>query len=248
MQRAAQASKVAARRVAAYSLNCLGMADQAPGGPEDAAPPRAVLGLKAKLKVASDATIATKKLERRSTMSFARRRSTANAQLANLPHKALLDDSGVQSGCFTCRQPKAPSFEHLCRDDVQRKKLLSMARTLSPIDTIGRIGLLPRTVIPRILTHTVSWAVIATYVVTAALCRNEITFTFQDTNTDVMDGSSTLIVPLHWSRTTTAACHYVHLLVCSRFLRFSYFSSASPLHLTLTRRPSVRPRSRHRLS
>ena len=70
--------------------------------------------------------------------------------------------------------------------DTQRKQLLSMARNLSPIDTIMRIGLMPRTVIPRILRHAVSWLVVGTYIGVATLARNNWALVFDDVDSDVM--------------------------------------------------------------
>ena len=54
---------------------------------------------------------------------------------------------------------------------MKRKRLLGMARHLSPIDTVGRLGLINRTVLPRILRHGTCWAVMLVYLLACVLSR-----------------------------------------------------------------------------
>ena len=89
------------------------------------------------------------------------------------------------AGC--CPVPE-PTFTQLLQSDTARKRLLSMARNMSPIDTVANVVLLPRTVLPRILKHWVSWCVILTYIIIAALCRHEIALVYDDVDSDVMNG------------------------------------------------------------
>ena len=62
------------------------------------------------------------------------------------------------------------------RLDYARKKMLTTARNLRPIDSVSRLSLLPRTVLPRIARYGALWMVMAAYAVTAILCRTGTNF------------------------------------------------------------------------
>lgn len=88
-------------------------------------------------------------------------------------HHRLIDDGSEYRvprwSCFPEGEP--PTYEELLEADIRRKRLLSMARNLSPIDTVARIGLIGRTVVPRILRHGVCWFVLAVYFLATLLAR-----------------------------------------------------------------------------
>lgn len=63
------------------------------------------------------------------------------------------------------------TWESLVHVEAQRQKLLSLARSAAPIDTVFRLSLLPRTVIPRLRKYKSFWFVLAVYGMSATLTR-----------------------------------------------------------------------------
>lgn len=63
------------------------------------------------------------------------------------------------------------SWETLVKVEAQRQKLLSLARSAAPIDTVFRLSLLPRTVIPRLRLYKSFWFILAVYGISATLTR-----------------------------------------------------------------------------
>ena len=64
-----------------------------------------------------------------------------------------------------------PTWEELRQMDQKRMKVLGYARDMSPLDTIGKIWLLRRTILPRLLRHYLLWVVLVTFGSTAACAR-----------------------------------------------------------------------------
>ena len=89
------------------------------------------------------------------------------------------------------RPGRHSSFEDVVKADMERKALLSLARDISPIDSIARLSALPRTVIPRILSHYLTWLVVLIYIVASVICR--IGVDFGDLDLTAFDSSNTLI-------------------------------------------------------
>lgn len=89
----------------------------------------------------------------------------------------------------------AESYHATREADKRRKALLKDARRLSPIDTVLRLNKLGQTVLGRLLTHSVTWIVIATYAATATCSHyGYLPFTEEElTDRDSFEGSGTLI-------------------------------------------------------
>ena len=83
------------------------------------------------------------------------------------------------------------TFADIMKADEQRKKLLTLAREINPIDSIVRMAALPRTVIPRIAQHMLTWAVLMTYATACVLTRCGVEFGMLDLTS--FDASNTLI-------------------------------------------------------
>lgn len=66
---------------------------------------------------------------------------------------------------------RTSSWDSLVRIEAQRQKLLALARSAAPIDTVFRLSLLPRTVIPRLRMYKSFWFVLGVYGVSATLTR-----------------------------------------------------------------------------
>ena len=64
-----------------------------------------------------------------------------------------------------------PTWDELRAIDVKRKVVLGYARDMSPMDTVGKLHLLRRTVVPRLLRHVLIWIVLLTYGTTATIAR-----------------------------------------------------------------------------
>ena len=62
-------------------------------------------------------------------------------------------------------------WEAVLKVEAKRQWLLTLARSAPPIDTVFRLSLLPRTVIPRLCKYKSLWAVLVVYAVTATLTR-----------------------------------------------------------------------------
>jgi hypothetical protein len=62
-------------------------------------------------------------------------------------------------------------WEAVLKVEAKRQWLLTLARSAAPIDTVFRLSLLPRTVIPRLCKYMSLWAVLVVYAVTATLTR-----------------------------------------------------------------------------
>ena len=63
------------------------------------------------------------------------------------------------------------SWEGVVKVEAQRQRLLTLARSAAPIDTVFRLSLLPRTVIPRLWKYKSLWVVLIVYIVSATVTR-----------------------------------------------------------------------------
>ena len=86
------------------------------------------------------------------------------------------------------------TFDELWKDDQKRKRLLALARHTAPLTTVGNLAILPRTVIPRLLHHWLTWAVFLIYTATAVLARLGMgEFNITVMQVDAFSGVSTLV-------------------------------------------------------
>jgi hypothetical protein len=83
------------------------------------------------------------------------------------------------------------TFADISKTDVERKKLLSLARETNPMDSILSLAALPRTVVPRILTHALTWLVVACYAAACVMTRSGVEIGILDVNS--FDGSNQMI-------------------------------------------------------
>jgi len=83
------------------------------------------------------------------------------------------------------------TFEELMKQDLKKKRLLGLARSLSPMNTALKISLFPRTVIPRLFQRQLTWVVLGTWIGTSACARMGITE--GDIDTGVFDGAGTMV-------------------------------------------------------
>jgi len=63
------------------------------------------------------------------------------------------------------------SWEAVVKVEEKRQRLLTLARSAAPIDTVFRLSLLPRTVIPRLWKYSALWVVLVVYALSATLAR-----------------------------------------------------------------------------
>ena len=63
------------------------------------------------------------------------------------------------------------SWEGVVKVEAQRQRLLALARSAAPIDTVFRLTLLPRTVIPRLWKYKSLWVILVVYIVSATVTR-----------------------------------------------------------------------------
>lgn len=109
------------------------------------------------------------------------------------PHVSLLDDGGASRPAFcSCCQSKEPSYDDLLAADQHRKQLLGLARSISPIDTVARLGLINRTVVPRILRRYPTWMVLLLYAGTAVSSRLGF-MVFDELEPSVFDGVAQVV-------------------------------------------------------
>ena len=100
--------------------------------------------------------------------------------------KPLFDSAGAGRG-------KHATFEDIVKADAARKELLSLARNNSPIQSVGRLSTLPRTVIPRILRRFPTWLVLIVYVISCIACRLGLDFGDLDLVLTAFESSNPLI-------------------------------------------------------
>lgn len=101
--------------------------------------------------------------------------------------KDLIDD--VDAKAADAREPSYPELVEL---DASRKRLLSISRNISPIDSIFKLSILHRTVFPRVHRRIVTWVVYAVFAVSSILCRMGI-YVVHDANDGIIDAGATVI-------------------------------------------------------
>jgi hypothetical protein len=89
----------------------------------------------------------------------------AKRQQPDIEWRALVETSS------SLLNEKKMTWVELQELDAHRRKLLMLARETSPIDSLGKLWLLPRTVIPRILKRVVTWLVLSFFAAGAMLSR-----------------------------------------------------------------------------
>ena len=77
------------------------------------------------------------------------------------------------------------------RLDVKRKDMLTIARNLRPIDSVGAFSLLPRTVLPRIMKYGWTWLILVLYALIASLTR--IGTDFGEVDVEKFDAGTSII-------------------------------------------------------
>ena len=97
----------------------------------------------------------------------------------------------IEGGRAAAANAKQTTFDDVQKADAARKRLLALARDVSPMDSILRLAALPRTVLPRILSHSLTWCVILCYAGSTIAVR--IGTEFGDLDLTAFDGSTTLI-------------------------------------------------------
>ena len=75
--------------------------------------------------------------------------------------------------------------------DEKRKKMLTIARSVRPIHAVGKLSLLPRTVLPRIFKWKITWAIIGFYVIAASFTRSG--WDFGDVDTEKFDAGTSVV-------------------------------------------------------
>ena len=86
-----------------------------------------------------------------------------HADVPMASHWATLKEAEEETGPDT--------FAELLAIDNQRKELLHLAKSHSPMTTALKVRLLPRTVLPRLLRHYLTWVVIVTFMTTCTCAR-----------------------------------------------------------------------------
>ena len=96
---------------------------------------------------------------------------------------------------FVKKPPRPMQYDDLIQADQKRKIMLGLARNISPIDTVGRLSMLPRTVIPRILRHWPTWMVGFVYGCSSGLARwGRWDLTTIELDITAFDGGSSIVV------------------------------------------------------
>ena len=100
-----------------------------------------------------------------------------------------------------------PTYEELVALNTKRTKLLSLARDTSPIDTLLRLRLLPRTVVPRLTKHPLTYFIFLTYGIAATATRlSGIDAETLATVTESLEGGGTVVTCEHFKIRTRAPC------------------------------------------
>jgi len=85
------------------------------------------------------------------------RRPAKASKKLNIQYIALAEDT------HSVGAEKFPTWSEIGNMNEKRKTLLSLARNTTPIDTVTRLGLVGRTVLPRLAKHPLFWCVVATF-------------------------------------------------------------------------------------
>jgi hypothetical protein len=90
----------------------------------------------------------------------------------NKPAKGLHRQPSMSLSPIAGRDPDGgTSWEAVVKVEEKRQRLLTLARSAAPIDTVFRLSLLPRTVIPRLWKYSALWVVLVVYALSATLAR-----------------------------------------------------------------------------
>ena len=88
-----------------------------------------------------------------------------------------------------------PTWEDVMAMNSKRLSLLGLARNTTPIDTVARFSLLPRTVLPRLINKPLVWVIIGSFFATAFMARsgNEYFAGHADLAHDILEGSGSFV-------------------------------------------------------
>ena len=138
-------------------------------------------------KTLSKMSASTKEaIERRSMLGMGRVRK--------IPVPSKKPDIGwIPLTDFETPNEKQPTWDEVRAMNHKRKWLLHLARETSPIDTVTRLSLLPRTVFPRLIKHTLFWCVMGTFALTAVLARMSFTGDHLASANEVLEGGGTFV-------------------------------------------------------
>jgi hypothetical protein len=89
----------------------------------------------------------------------------------NQPAKGLRRQNSMGVSIAQPIADDSMSWEGVVKVEAQRQRLLTLARSAAPIDTVFRLSLLPRTVIPRLWKYKSLWVVLIVYIVSATVTR-----------------------------------------------------------------------------
>lgn len=110
----------------------------------------------------------SKALERRQMMGLNShirvRRKMPPSDKPDIPWTPLFEEDNVSV-------ENAPSWANVNQMNVKRRDLLNLARNTSPIGTVLRLSVLPRTVLPRLAGHLLLWLVLTVFAGTAVVAR-----------------------------------------------------------------------------
>ena len=84
--------------------------------------------------------------------------------------RLLFPVGNAGTALLSCRQNAGTAITSHC-PCLGIAELLALARELSPMTTILRVGLLRRTVVPRVMSHVLTWCVLGVYAAAAAAAR-----------------------------------------------------------------------------
>ena len=82
-------------------------------------------------------------------------------------------------------------YKTLRRNDLNRRHLMSLTRGMSPIETVGKFRMLPRTVLARLIKSWVTWLILFIYGGAAAGTRSGVNFGELDLT--AFDGGGTIV-------------------------------------------------------
>lgn len=113
-----------------------------------------------------------------------RRMNTKKVQKMDVDWQPMIDNGEYEI------KHRIIDHEEVRRHDKERKVLLGLSRNVSPIDTVIRLGMLPRTVIPRIIVHPTTWIVLGCFAISAIVTRCGVSF---GSEIPEFDGGSTIM-------------------------------------------------------
>lgn len=106
----------------------------------------------------------------------------------NVRWMPLYDESASASS-----RQDTPTWAEIVEMNAKRLALLSLARDTEPVNTVMKLSLVPRTVIPRILRHPLMWLVLLCFILSATLTRLEFHDKDVDSAVAALEGSGPFV-------------------------------------------------------